>query len=53
MGLLLIRYLCIFMLLVSALGLEVKTDDQVAQVIQMTARKYEFSPSQIHVKSLE
>ena len=50
MGLLLIRYLCIFMLLASALGLEVKTDDQVAQVIQMTARKYEFSPSQIHVK---
>jgi cytochrome c oxidase subunit 2 len=38
------------MLLVSALGLEVKTEDQVAQVIQMTARKYEFSPSQIHVK---
>jgi heme/copper-type cytochrome/quinol oxidase subunit 2 len=50
MGLHLIRYLCIFMLLVSALGLEVKTEDQVAQVIQMTARKYEFSPSQIHVK---
>ena len=50
MGLHLIRYLCIFMLLVSALGLDVKTDDQVAQVIQMTARKYEFSPSQIRVK---
>jgi len=40
------------MLLVSALsqGLDLKTDDQVAQVIQMTARKYEFSPSQVHVK---
>jgi cytochrome c oxidase subunit II len=29
---------------------DLKTDDQATQVIQMTARKYEFSPSQVHVK---
>lgn len=47
----LVRCLCVLMLLVSALslGLDLKTDDQVAQVIHMTARKYEFSPSQVHV----
>jgi heme/copper-type cytochrome/quinol oxidase subunit 2 len=38
------------MLLVSALGLDVKTEDQNAQVVQMTAKKYEFSPSQVHVR---
>ena len=48
----LIRYLCVSMLQVWAvsLGLDVKTDDQAAQVIHMTAKKYEFTPSQVHVK---
>jgi len=46
----LIRYLCASMLLMPALGLGSKPDDQVDQVIHMTARKYEFSPSQVHVK---
>jgi heme/copper-type cytochrome/quinol oxidase subunit 2 len=30
--------------------LRLKTDDQAAQVIVMTARKYEFSPSHVHVR---
>jgi len=38
------------MLLVSALGLGTKTDDHYAQVVQMTAKKYDFSPAQVHVK---
>jgi len=38
------------MLLVSALGLDIKPDDQSLLAIQMTARKYEFSPSRVHVK---
>jgi len=38
------------MLLVSALGLDVRTDDQDIQVVQMTAKKYEFSPAHVHVK---
>jgi len=38
------------MLLVSAAGLEIKADDQNTQVIQMTAKKYELSPAQVHVK---
>jgi heme/copper-type cytochrome/quinol oxidase subunit 2 len=46
----LVRYSCIALLLVSALGLDIKTDEQNAQIIQMTAKKYEFSPAQIHVK---
>ena len=48
----LIRHLCVSTLLVPALslGLDLKTDDHAAQVIQMTARKYEFSLSQVHVK---
>ena len=32
------------------MGLDVKTADQSVQVIEMTARKYEFSPSPVHVK---
>ena len=46
------RYWCVSTLLVSALssGVDLKTNDQAAQVIEMTARKYEFSPSQVHVK---
>jgi cytochrome c oxidase subunit II len=46
------RYWCVSTLLVSALssGVDVKTNDQAAQVIEMTARKYEFSLSQVHVK---
>ena len=50
MSLGLIRYSCVSMILVTALGLDIKTDDQNAQVIQMTAKKYEFSPAQVHVK---
>lgn len=45
----LIRYLCVPALLVSLPGREIKADHQ-AQVIQLTARKYEFSPSEVHVK---
>lgn len=50
MSLGLIHYSCVSMLLVSALDLDSKTDVQNAQVIQMTAKKYEFSPAQVHVK---
>ena len=52
MSLGLIRYLCVSMLLVSPVSpmLRLKTDDQAAQVIAMTARKYEFSPSHVHVR---
>jgi len=50
MGSDLIRCLGVLMLMVSALGLDVKTADQSVQVIEMTARKYEFSPSPVHVK---
>ena len=46
----LIRYSCVSMVLVSALGLDIRTTDQNAQVVQMNARKYEFSPAQVHVK---
>ena len=48
----LIRYLCVSMLLGTALalGLDLKTEDQAGQVIQMTARKYQFLPSRVHVK---
>ena len=57
MGSNLIRYLCVSMLLLLALALgketktTAQTQDQDVQVIQMTARKYEFSPSRVHVKS--
>ena len=50
MSLDLIHYSCVSMLLVSAAGLEIKADDQNTQVIQMTAKKYELSPAQVHVK---
>jgi cytochrome c oxidase subunit II len=48
----LVRYLCVSVLMVASLGpgLDGNTGDQVPQVIRMTARKYEFSPSPIHVK---
>src|SRR5215469_17440246 len=47
-----IHYFCVSTLLMSSLSLgqDLNPDDQVAQVVRMTARKYEFSPSQIHVK---
>ena len=45
----LIRYLCVT-LLVSLPGREIKADHQAAQVVELTARKYEFSPSEVHVK---
>ena len=51
-----IHYLCISMLLFSALMLGentktgVRTQDQDVQVIQMTAKQYEFSPARVHVK---
>jgi cytochrome c oxidase subunit II len=50
MGSDLIRHFCVSMLLVSAMGLDIKTADQSVRVIEMTARKYEFSPSPVHVK---
>ena len=50
MSLGLIHYSCVSMLLVLALGLDIKTDRQNVQVIQMTAKKYEFSPAQVQVK---
>jgi cytochrome c oxidase subunit 2 len=50
MGSDLIRHLWVSMLLVSALGLDIKTADQSVQTVDMTARKYEFSPSPVHVK---
>jgi heme/copper-type cytochrome/quinol oxidase subunit 2 len=52
----LIHYLFISMLLFSALMLGentktgARTQDQDVQVIQMTAKQYEFSPAQVHVK---
>ena len=52
----LIRYLCVPMVLSSilALGHDPKRGAQIrdedAQVIQMTAKKYEFSPSHVHLK---
>lgn len=46
----LIRYLCVLMLLVPLLGPGIQADDQPAQLIQLTAKKYEFSPSEVHVK---
>ena len=55
MGSNLIRYLCVSMLLFSAvtLGEHTRTvaQTQDVQVIRMTAKKYEFSPSRVHVKS--
>jgi len=45
----LIRYLCVWTLLVSLPGREIRAD-QAVQVIRLTARKYEFSPSEVHVK---
>ena len=53
----LIRHLCVSVTLFSALTIGLKpksiaqTQDQDAQVIRMTARKYEFSPSTVHVKA--
>jgi cytochrome c oxidase subunit 2 len=53
----LIRYWCVSMLLFSALtrGQEPKTvaqtKDQDVQIIRLTAKKYEFSPSTVHVKA--
>lgn len=49
MGSGLIRYLCLSLLLVSAMGWDGRADES-AQIIEMTARKYEFSPSPVHVK---
>jgi heme/copper-type cytochrome/quinol oxidase subunit 2 len=52
----LVHYLCISMLLFSALMLGentktgARTQDQDVKVIQMTAKQYEFSPRQVHVK---
>jgi cytochrome c oxidase subunit 2 len=55
MGSNLIRYLCVSTLVLSALtlGRDAKTiaQDQSVQIIQMTAKKYEFSPALVHVKS--
>lgn len=57
MGLNLIRYLCVSVAAFSlvTLGQEPKTaaqtEDRDIQVIQVTARKYEFSPSCIHVRA--
>lgn len=55
MGSNLIRYLCVSMLLPSALApghrrTNIQTQDQEIQVIEMTAKKYEFSPSRMHIK---
>ena len=52
----LIRFLCVSMALYSSptTGLRLKTaaqaQDQEVKVIQLTAKKYEFSPSTVHVK---
>jgi heme/copper-type cytochrome/quinol oxidase subunit 2 len=52
----LVYYLCISMLLFLALMLGenmkigARTQDQDVQVIQMTAKQYEFSPRPVHVK---
>ena len=52
----LVYYLCISMLLFLALMLGenmkigARTQDQDVQVIQMTAKQYEFSPRLVHVK---
>ena len=57
MGSNLIRYLCVLMVLFSALQLgegrksAAQTEDQDVQVIAITAKKYEFSPSAVHVKA--
>ena len=57
MGSNLIRYLCVSVTLFSALTLgeepktATQTPDQDVQVIQITAKKYEFSPSCVHVKA--
>jgi cytochrome c oxidase subunit II len=57
MGSNLIRYLCVLMALFSTLQLgegpksAAQTEDQDVQVIPMTAKKYEFSPSPVHVKA--
>lgn len=57
MGSNLIHYLCVSMALLSAvkLGEEPKTaaqtEDQDVQVVSMTAKKYAFSPSPLHVKA--
>lgn len=51
------RYLCVSIALFSALtlGQEAKTvaqtQDQDLQVVEVTAKKYEFSPSRVHVKA--
>jgi len=56
MGSNLIRYLCVLALF-STLQLgkgpkgAAQTEDQDVQVIPMTAKKYEFSPSPVHVKA--
>ena len=46
----LIRYSCLSMLLLKALGLGIKKDDYNTQVVEMTAKRYEFSPAQVRVK---
>jgi heme/copper-type cytochrome/quinol oxidase subunit 2 len=56
MGSNLIRYLCVSTLVFSALTQEdtktaAQTQDRDVQVIQMTAKRYEFSPSRVRVKS--
>jgi cytochrome c oxidase subunit II len=53
MRLKLARYLCVSMFLISpsTWGQDSKvTSPQNVQVIQMTAKKYEYSPSPVHVK---
>ena len=53
----LIRYLCVSIALFAALTLKqapqtaAQSQDQSVQVIQMTAKKYEFSPLTVHVKA--
>lgn len=53
----LIRYLCVPTILSSTLALvhqpktPAKTQDQDAQIVQLTAKKYEFAPSSVHVKA--
>jgi len=57
MGSNLIRYLCVLMALFSTLQLgegpksAAQTEDQDVQVIPITAKKYKFSPSAVHVKA--
>lgn len=57
MGSNLMRYWCVSITLFSALTLgqeprtAAQTQDKALQVIHLTAKKYEFSPSRVHVKA--